>query len=171
MSTLVYAMITSKRETAGLRMSTETQPPGMTTFVDALAALIPGEVLAAHVAILALTTESSETPDGQSATIITNVWGLKVTFWALLAASLFLYVIGQYAVGRLRNWRLSDCARMLIPPLAFALWTMAQTPSAFDVVAPSWLVGARYVVAIIGALFVGGIALALGIKADRNPSS
>ena len=44
MSTLAYAALTTKREQSDPKTSTSTSPPGLKTYVDALAALVPAEV-------------------------------------------------------------------------------------------------------------------------------
>ena len=59
MSTLAYAAMTRVREAATPGTSTTTKPPGVKTYVDALTALVPAEVLAAHATILTFTTTTS----------------------------------------------------------------------------------------------------------------
>ena len=62
MSTIVYAELTNKREAAPANTSTTTSQPGMKTYVDALSALIPAEVMTLHALTLSATTESSSMP-------------------------------------------------------------------------------------------------------------
>ena len=103
MSTLTYAALTSKRKQAEPRDSTAaTQPPGITTFLDGLAALVPGEVLALHAFVLAGTTESIETPDGQIAVTIPkeNLLSLRVWFVVLVVLSIGIYIIGRFVISR-----------------------------------------------------------------------
>lgn len=57
MSTLAYAALTAKRQTTSAGESTTSGQPGMKTYVDVLAALVPAEVLAAHAAVLGFTTK------------------------------------------------------------------------------------------------------------------
>jgi hypothetical protein len=57
MSTLAFAEFTTKREEAAPGSSSSQNPPGVSTFVDALAALVPAEVLTLHAIILSVTTK------------------------------------------------------------------------------------------------------------------
>ena len=59
MSTLAYAAMTRKREEAQPGTSTTSHAPGLKTYVDALAALVPAEVLTAHGAVLTFTTTTT----------------------------------------------------------------------------------------------------------------
>jgi hypothetical protein len=56
MSTLAYAQLTNKRESAPAQTSTTTGAPGVRTYIDTLAALVPAEVLAMHAVLLNATT-------------------------------------------------------------------------------------------------------------------
>lgn len=58
MSTLAYASLTRRREQAPRGESMRNAPPGVNSYVDALAALVPAEVLSVHALILAVTTET-----------------------------------------------------------------------------------------------------------------
>ena len=58
MSTLAYAAMTSKREVARPGASTTSDAPGVQTYVDALAALVPAEVLTVHGAVLTFTNST-----------------------------------------------------------------------------------------------------------------
>ena len=163
MSTLLYGVLTSKREEAAAGTSEEVSP-GVKTFVDGLAALVPAEVLAAHAAIIPMTTASTKDDKGQVVTTITDSGTLVVVFFALMAVSMFLYMLGRW-----KDRDKLDFVRVFIPPLAFAGWTMLQKATAFDALAPDWSTGARFATAIIGALVLGGIATALAYKADSKP--
>ena len=57
MSTIAYAQFTTRREAAAPGTSTSASPPGVKTYVDALAALVPAEVLTLHALILSVTTK------------------------------------------------------------------------------------------------------------------
>jgi hypothetical protein len=160
MSTLAYAALTSKREEATPGTSTQGSAPGVRTYVDALAGLVPAEVLAAHGAILTFTTE---TKDG--AVTITQPATLVGVFYALILLSAMLYVAGRLSAG---NWERWDCIRVLIPPLAFVGWTMLQKATAFDAVAPSLSQAPRSAIAIIGGIFLGLVATSLAYKADQS---
>ena len=52
MSTLAYAALTSRRERSPQGRTESEASPGVGTYVDTLAALVPAEVLALHAAIL-----------------------------------------------------------------------------------------------------------------------
>ncbi len=58
MSTMAYAQFTNRREAAQPGTSTSAAPPGVRTYVDALAALVPAETLTLHGLILSLTTKT-----------------------------------------------------------------------------------------------------------------
>ena len=146
MSTLAYALLTTKRDQAVPKTS-ETQSPGVKTFVDALAALIPAEVLVAHALIIPMSTTTTKDAQGQVVTTITDEFTLHWVFGALIVVSVLLYVL-----GRLRNLDRWDFLRVLIPPLAFVGWTMLQKMTAFDAVAPDFGTASRFSVAIIGAI-------------------
>jgi hypothetical protein len=167
MSTLAYAAITSQREGAESGTSTTTQKPGVKTFVDLLAALVPAEVLAAHAVLVDLTTKTKKLPGGGTGLTIVDpatleVWG----FWALLITSALLYLFGH-----IRNYGLWDVVRNLIPPIAFVLWTMGQKTTAFNAAFPEVGMNTRYAATIVGALLIGAIATALAYKADADPST
>lgn len=165
MSTLAYGALTRKREEAEERKSTEAEPPGVKTYVDALAALVPAEVLAVHATVLEVTTTSEEDEAGETVTTITEPGTLEWVFWALLATTVVLYLLGL----RRRKPEGWDLVRLLIPPLAFVGWTMLLQPSAFDAVDPGLGDADRTAIALIGALVFGAIAAALGQKADQSP--
>ncbi len=57
MSTLAYAQLTTTRDVAPPQTSTSTSPPGMKSYVDVLAALVPTEVLTLHGLMLSVTTK------------------------------------------------------------------------------------------------------------------
>ncbi len=163
MSTLAYAAMTRLRTAAPPGTSKEQGgSPGVKTYADALAALVPAEVLAAHGAILTFTTETRN----QTVTI-TDPGALKVAFYGLIVISAILYVMGRLPQSKWHGW---DWIRMLIPPLAFVGWTMLQKATAFDAVAPGSLTsGIRAVIAILGGIVLGAAAAALAYKADQKP--
>ena len=69
MSTLAYAALTARREEASPGTSTTSGAPGMRTFVDALAALVPAEVLSVHAAVLSFTTNTAPAQEGGGAVV------------------------------------------------------------------------------------------------------
>jgi len=166
MSTLAYAALTNSREDAP--PGTSTAPggsPGVATYVDALAALVPVEVLTAHGAILTFTTETATT-SGKPVVTVTDPSTLKFVFWALCVLSMIVYVFGRW---RAHKWDRYDLGRMFIPAAAFIGWTMLQKATAFDALNLTWITaGMRSAVAIIGAILLGLIASALAYQADKK---
>ena len=89
MSSIAYGALTRKRQEAPANTSTLDEPPGLKTYVDTLAALVPAEVLAAHAAFMTIATS---TAGGKTA--LTHPGTLKVAFWAPLGLSFVFYVVG-----------------------------------------------------------------------------
>lgn len=160
MSTLAYAALTTKREEAPPGTSKSSSAPGVGNYVDALAAIVPTEVLTLHALILSATTTIS-----QGTTQITDKGALAFAFWGLLVLSVIFYV-GP------RGTKLDklDSLRALIPPLSFVAWTMLQRATAFDAVAPSLSASMRTVIGLFLAALVGSVAAGLATQADAKPS-
>ena len=160
MSIVAYAQLTNKREAAQPGTSQSTAPPGVSTYVDALAALVPAELLTLHAAIISVTTKV----DGNTTTII-DVPTLCWAFWALI-----LLGVGFYIVPRLlqRKWEALDYIRVLIPSTAFVGWTMLQRATAFDAAFPGLAAAPRTVIALFLAVIVGAVAAALAYQADQK---
>jgi hypothetical protein len=156
-SIIAYAQFANRREVTQAGMSPSTSRPGVSTYVDALAALVPAELLTLHAAIISVTTKI----DGNSTTIVA-LTTLRFSFWALI-----LLGIGFYVVPRLldRKWQPLDYIRMLIPSIAFIGWTMLQRATAFDAAFPSLPAAPRTVIALFLAVIVGAIAAALAYQA------
>jgi hypothetical protein len=169
MSTLAYAVLTTKRMMAPPGTSRESSPPGVKSYVDALAALVPAEVLALHNVILAVTTKTTKNENGKSITVITEPRTLFWAFFGLLLLSIVLYVL-----PRLRSqekWEPLDFLRAAIPPLAFVAWTMLQRATAFDAVWPQLADAPRTTIALFAAVLLGLLATTLADKADQKPST
>ena len=166
MSTIAYAQITNRREAAPPGTSTSASP-GLRTYVDALAALVPSEVLTLHALLIAVTTSTvQDTVKGTTTVILPEaVDTLRVAFWGLVAFSLVLYLVPRYMGGTLDRY---DALRAVIAPLAFFAWTMLQRTTAFDA-AFAWVppiprtVAALFMAALLGALTAG-----LAMKADAK---
>lgn len=162
MSTLAYAAFTTKREQAAPNTSTSQSPPGVSTYVDAFAALVPAEVLTLHALILPVTTRTVN-----AATEITHPGTLSWAFLGLLLLSVVLYVAPRLVAGK---WDRLDYLRTAIPPLAFVGWTMLQRATAFDAVFPNLAEAPRTVGALFLGVVLGLVAVALAYKADqKNP--
>lgn len=163
MSTFLYSTMSAQRDASPVE-----DPPTMKTFTDALAALVPAEVLAAHALILTFTTKSSTDPEGNATTSVTEPGVLKGSFWGLVALTIFLYVTGKWVSGQ--PWTTWDRFRIWIPPLAFVGWTMAQSPTAFDAAGPDWSTAVRFAAAIFGAIVLGALSAVLAKKANDTPA-
>jgi hypothetical protein len=165
MSTLAYAAMTRARTAARPGSSTQAGgSPGLRTYVDALAALVPAEILAAHATILTFTTKTAD-----ETVTITERPALVIAFYGLIGISILLYVGARRMASKWDKW---DWLRMLIPGLAFVGWTMLQKATAFDAVADDLFSEAtRNVIAILGGIILGLAAAALAYKADEKPVS
>jgi hypothetical protein len=170
MSTIGYGMLTRKRLDAPKDASL-TVKAGVGTYVDALAALVPAEVLAAQAVILSFTTttappSSSATKSVTQTTLSTGP--LKVAFFGLIVVSIVLYGVGFRPNKSNVRW----FAAGVIPPVAFVAWTMIQPVSAFTAVAPNMDPALGSVIAILVALVLPVIAGALAVKLNNsNPPS
>jgi len=162
MSTLAYAALTARREDSDPNTSSSSQSPGVSSYVDIFAALVPAEVLAANAAILTFTTMTTHSANGGPVTI-TNPDTLRIAFYALVIISAGLYIVAHWT-----HWDPLDFIRMLIPPLAFIGWTMVQQPTAFDTVYPGLAQANRLAIAVIGALILSGLAGLLAYRADQQ---
>lgn len=167
MSTLAYAALTTRRDESEPNTSRTSSPPGVGSWVDALAALVPAEVLGLHAVILSFTTSTSEGEAGTASTAITEPTTLAWAFAGLCLVSVALYVVPRV---KDRMWDRLDFLRAAIPPLAFVGWTMLQRSTAFDAVWPQLGQAPRAVIALFLAVVLGLAASALGYKADQQPA-
>lgn len=155
MSSYAYGKITTRRA-ARVRANEESESP----FLELIAALVPAEVLAAHAFMLTFTTET--TGEGEDAmTVITEPAILRWGFWGLVIASMALFL-----AGRVGDFARLDWLRVLVPPIAFWLWTMLQPISAFDVLGLDWDAAVRGVIALIGGLVL--LAATKALDPDRR---
>jgi cytochrome b len=154
MSTWLSARLSTQRigAAAGKTPSGDVKP-----YMEAVASLVPAEVLALHAAILSYTTTTRD-----SVTTITQVHVLKAAFWGMIILSIGLWWGGH--IGS-RATRL-DAARMFIPPIAFVTWTMLQPVSAFDSMWPTMPFASRMVVALF-AVVVLLVSAGLLARSDR----
>jgi hypothetical protein len=160
MSTIAYAQLTTKREESQPNKSMSQSPPGVNTYVDALAALVPSEVLTLHALILSVTTTINK-----NSTTITAPDTLAWAFLGLLLISIGLYVVPRILA---KKWDQLDYIRMAIPPLSLVGWTMLQRATAFDAVFPTMPEAARTVSALFLAVILGTVATGLAYKADQK---
>ena len=156
------------------------------SFIDALAALVPIEVLTLHAAIISVTTAVDK-----GATSITHPMTVRWSFFGLLFLTTGIYVLARrLGADKSEKWEWRDNIRMFIPALAFVGWTMLQRTTAFDAVLlttvwdtadPSTLTtkgedrlkqfeAARTVIALFLAVVLGLAATALGYKTPTKPA-
>lgn len=163
MSTIAYGSMTNQRERAPDVSRSLGADKGVSSYLDAVAALVPAEVLSLHAVIVSLTTSTGEA--GSNAATITEPGVLHGAFYALIVLSIALYLASRF-MDRGDGVKLSwfDVARACIPPLAFVAWTMLQPLTAFDAMQLQFDILAEVTGAArtVGALF---LAVALGIAA------
>jgi len=174
MSTLAYAQLTNAREAAEPGTSTTTNKPGMQTYLDAFAALVPAEVLTLHALIISVTTEipkvmkagAAAAASVAAARILPDaIQTLEYSFWGLVATSAALYAAPRLMGGK---WDTYDWLRVLIAPLAFVGWTMLQRTTAFDAAFPSMQQAPRTVIALFLGALLGAVTAGLALKADKK---
>jgi len=161
MSTVSYALITARREKSNTGRSKDKEPPGVGTYVDILAALVPAEVLALHALFLEETTTTTD-----SGTVITDPTTLQYGFYLMAVFSALFYVVPKLFK---KQWAGKiDYLRTAIPLFAFIAWTMIQKMTAFDAFWPSLPEGPRFLfgcsLAVLLMLFAGSAAK----KADQH---
>lgn len=176
MSTMLYGALTAKREAAEANTSTTTKAPATKPYVDALAALVPAEVLIIHGVVLGFSTSTTiddpATEDVVEPTTskVTDPTTLKWVFIALAVTSVVFYVAARLTAKDPSKKAPSLgilFGQCLIPPAAFALWTMLQPISAFDGFWPDLELGPRQTIAVIGAALVSFAAGFLGYRLDK----
>jgi hypothetical protein len=168
MSTLLYADLTAKHQ-ADAPSGGPGQPVGSSTatFADAVAALVPAEVISLAAVISSLTVEVTPGPDGGSTSVITNPRVVEYSFYALVAISAFLYLVRKRS-----TFTRIDIIRTFIPPVAFVCWTMLQTNTAVDVIAPDFAGVPAIVTALIVAVLLTATSAALSSRAQHaDPAS
>lgn len=174
MSTVAYAQLTNTREKSTPETSTTTGSPGLKTYVDAFAALVPAEVLTLHALVISVTTATAQkaaaTGGGKMETVTTILpeasATLQVAFWVLVLMSIALYAVPRYIGGK---WDKFDWFRVAIAPLAFFGWTMLQRTTAFDAAFPAVDSIPRTVFALFLGAVLGAVTAGLAMKADAKP--
>jgi hypothetical protein len=171
MSSFMYGFVNAQRQQAPAKKSKKETPPGISTWVDLVAALVPAEVLAINALLLSFFVSTSK-ENNEAVTKITEPGPVKLVFLLSILASILFYFIGDRTKktggngeggGLLANW---NWLRALIPAVAYVLWTMLQKATAFDAVFPDVSQGFRVVVAIFAALVIGWLAKSLGDRSD-----
>ena len=180
MSTVAFGALTTRREKSDSGTSKTDQPPGLNSYIDILAALVPAEVLAIHAIIIAAVTTTSS--GGQ--TQITQPGTLRLAFWLLAGLAAVLFVLGRRpaptpadvlqqsgsSVPRWQHLEWQDLIRVAIPPAAFVGWTMLEPTSAWNVVVPDMSTGTRTLIALVGAVLLAAVTKAMASHSDNKPS-
>ncbi len=161
MSTFAYAALTNIHEDTRKTR----QPSGIKGYIDAMAALVPAEILTLHALMLSATTEIIQNENSTPITKITDPVTLEYAFWGLVVLSVVIFV-----ATRFKRWTSLDYLRMLIPPAAFVVWTMLQRTTAFDVIGADLAEAPRTVIALFAAAILGLIAGSLAMKAEKSDS-
>lgn len=175
MSSLLYGSLTQRRLNAApetVLAATAVTAAGGTdgakdtikTWQDAMAALVPAEVLALHAVAMSYGT-TTKGAGASAVTSITHPSQMAVVYVALMVLAYVLYLTGA------RTARRGQWLRALVPVAAFVLWTMIQPSTAFDALGIDMTSFARTMSAIIGAVVLGGVADALAKRALKAPSN
>jgi hypothetical protein len=173
MSSFAAGYLSTVREAAQPGKSETTDSPGVKTYIDALAALVPAEVMVAHGVILANATQlTTASKDSNASTRITDPAALRIAFVALTVMASGAYLAGRIVAARTKHtsvrWDYADILRALIPALAFVGWTMLQSPTAFDAWGLQWSEALRITIAVVGGLGLGLAASLLAYQVDAK---
>lgn len=165
MGSFVYGYVTAKRAAASPGESQASAAPGMTTYIDTLAALVPAEALALYAGIVVPNVTSTVPVNGKTGTVISDP---ALLGWS--CAGLLVLSAGLYIVGRMKEkltLSLWDIPRALIPMAAFMGWMLVQNPGVFDLWWHGSSMAGRVVMAAFAAIVLGVLAKALGYQADQ----
>jgi hypothetical protein len=168
MSATAYGVLSWRREASSPGTTKTDEPPGVKSYIDVLAALVPAEALTFHALVLSQFTKTeTDATTKQVVMTIINPGALWWTFWACIVLSIVLYCFGH---GK-EAWDKWDYLRVLIPPAAFIGWTMLQAGTAFDAVWPNLDKGTRFVFALFIAIILAGFANWLSNIADKKAAT
>jgi hypothetical protein len=153
MSAFVYGRLTRIRSSAAL----EGANGGLGRYIDALAALVPSEVLALHAVVMSVAAKTQQAgpkidPDA--------VKSLQWSFGGFIVLSLVLYLLGRGAGPRSpRDW-----LRAAIPPVAFIGWSMLQRTTVYDAFSgtaiQAWVLDPkRTIAALFSAVVLGAVSV------------
>ena len=170
MSTLAYGALTRLRERAAPGTSASTAAPGLRSWVDVVTALIPVEVLAAQTLVIVAATERRRDVYGNVVITMTSPGAVRLTFAGLVLLSIALYVVGHLGAAGFLHWDRADWLRMLMPPLALLLWSMAARTTAFDALVPEASDDVRSVASIVLAAILVVAVAALAYVAGQSPA-
>jgi hypothetical protein len=169
MSALAYGRIVRRRGTLApeaLADADAASGQDDNKLITALAGVVPVEVVAAHGIIIAAAT----TTDDSGVTMIKEGASdpLKLSLIGLVALAVILYLFGRGL--NFRTWTPIDVVRLLLPPVAFVIWTALIGTSALTPwiqqlgdISHLWVTIAA---AIVGAVVVAISVLVAPPKAD-----
>jgi hypothetical protein len=180
MSSVAFGALSTRRELSDSGKSTSVQPPGVSSYVDILAGLVPAEVLAINSIVVAAITSGAA--HGPATPADTNTYRWMFGLLAGLAAVLF--VLGRRpapssaqaraqagpAAVRWENWEWQDLLRMAVPPAAYACWTMVEPTGVWSAVVPGMSSGLRLLIPLVGFTTLAAVTKALASHADKKPS-
>ena len=180
MSTVSFGALTTRREKSDSGTSKSDQPPGLNSYIDVLAALVPAEVLAIHAVIIAAVTTTNQSAVRAK---ITQPATLRLAFccWAAWrcvlrappAVSLTPAAVRQQAGASVPRWQRlewQDLIRIVIPPAVFVGRTLLEPTSVWNVVDASMSSGTRMLIAMVGAVLLAAVTKALASHSDNKPS-
>lgn len=129
---------------------------------DALAALVPAEVLALHGVAMSYGAATTG-KGGHMTTQITYPGQMEIVYLAMLVLAVGLYLAGS---KHLHTWE--DFLRAAIPAVAFVAWTMIQPGTAFDAFPFGLTSFARIMIGVFLAIVLTGLANLLARRADES---
>ena len=180
MSTVAFGALTTRREKSDSGTSKSDQPPGLNSYIDILAALVPAEVLAIHAIIIAAVTTTNargarrRSPSPPRCAWRSGCWPAgRGVVRARPAPGPTPAAVQQQSGTSVPRWQhleWQDLIRIGIPPAAFVGWTMLEPASAWNVVVPDMSSGTRTLIALVGAVFLAAVTKALASHSDKKPS-
>lgn len=176
MSSYLYGALTRRRlttpedgrlgfgtasEVRGTAKAPSSQNDTVRHWQDALAALVPAEVLVLHgVAMSYGTTTTGK--GGHTVTHITYPGQMEIVYVGMLVLAVTLYLMGA---KHLRTWE--DGVRAVVPALAFVAWTMIQPGTAFDAFPFDLTTFGRIMIGVFLAIALTGVTNWLAGRADE----
>jgi hypothetical protein len=161
----VYGYVTAKRSVAPKGLSRSERAPAMSTYIDAVVALVPAEALAFYGAVVAPNVTGTVDVQGTTAVTVNDATTMSWSCLALLVLSSALYLTGRWKKESPLTWW--DIPRILIPAAAFAAWMLLATPSVWHVWLPGTTTSAHLVWAAFAAIGLSVGAIVLGYQVDR----
>lgn len=139
MGAIAYGHIVRRAETDSTFASLTDEAKKESKLVSTVAALVPAEILALHAWVLTRTTAT----DAAGTTSITDPTTLGRSLVVLAALAVVVYLIGRGVA----KWSRVDLIRMLIPGVAFIVWTALIGTSALT----PWVAGMAPEALVLGA--------------------